>query len=684
LRLAGLALGSTVSLGMLFGLGPLSSRAKAQSAPQTRDLADATLDELSQIHISVSSFARKDEDLWKTPAAVFVITREDIARSSLSSIPELLRLVPGLQVAQIDASSWAISARGFNSVYAAKLLVLVDGRTVYSEIYSGSHWDEIDLPLETIDRIEVIRGPGAAVWGTNAVDGVVNIITKAARDTTGLLVSSTVSGLGDKVTAGYGGRLGERAQYRALATFSEHTPFVSSTGAPAFDGSQTFRTSARIGWQPNVENKVYLSADLYKGTLKQQIAGQITLPVGPGNQEHGSIAGGSIVGRLRHTSSRQDASLQVYFDDQSRHELAGNARTRTLDFDYQAHSPAGARNDLVWGAESRFTFDHIDGVPLATTLPEYRNFLVDGFLQDELTLIPKRLIATLGSKIQQGTLAGFQVQPSVRLLWAPDERQSVWAAVSRAAVAPSIQDKYVDVPLDLGTESGLPIAGALQGNPGFKPETVVAFELGYRRRIGSSFTLDVASFLNNNLRVESLTLSAPSFSPLPSPHIQTALLYGNGFRAKTGGAEGALSWRPLASLSFQASYAWMEARTRQVAPGESAIADAWNAPRNSLAVSGSCSLSPRWRVGSFLYRVDGLPLSGLVLLDPSAAYGAQVVPSYTRLDFHVSRTLGGGFQLDAGGTNLLTARHLEFGGATGFNLPSEVPRSLFLRGRFAF
>ena len=676
---------ATLAAGVLLSLGSSPAQNTAQplpQSPQQRDLADASLEELTQIRITVSSFARKDEDLWKTPAAVFVITRDDITHSSLSSIPELLRLVPGLQVAEIDASTWAVSARGFNSVYAAKLLVLVDGRNVYSEIYSGAHWDEVDLPLETIERIEVIRGPGAAVWGTNAVNGVINIITRKARETTGLLISGSVSNTARKLIAGYGTSLGERIQFRASAGVVDRSPFVTAAGLPSFDGSRTLRAGTQIAWQPDRNNEVYTSADFYDGRLKQEIIPEIAVPLGPGGDDNEALAGGSVLTRWTHHTAVQDTSFQFYFDDQSRHELAGYARTRTLDFEYQNHRRVGLRNDLVWGAESRFTFDHLGGLVLPTLLPEYRNFLLDGFIQDEIPLIPSRLIATLGSKIQQGSLAGFQVQPSARLLWAPNRQQSLWLAVSRAAVAPSIQDKDVAVPLSLGTEAGLPILGTLLGDPSFKPETVVAFEMGYRRTIARNLTADLASFVNNNLRIQADAFGASSLSLVPTPHVQAALSYSNGFRARTGGAEAALSWVPTPALSCRLSYAWMEAHTHQVDPGESAIADAWNTPRNTLAISSSWSLSKFWQASSFLYRTGGLPFSGLSPLEPAAA-AAAAVPGYTRLDLQLTRKLGNRVQLEAGGRNLLTPRHLEFGG-TGFNVPSDVPRSVFLRGILSF
>jgi len=642
------------------------------------DLSTDSLEQLTQLHIRVSSFARKDEDLWKTPAAVFVITKEDIARSSASSIPELLRMVPGMQVAQIDASSWAISARGFNSAYADKLLVLIDGRTVYSEVFSGAPWDQIDLPLENIERIEVIRGPGAAVWGTNAVNGVINIITRKTRSTTGLSVSSNISRIGQIASIRYGAALGQRAQYRAFAGYVDRSPFDTASGMHAFDGEKIVRGGGRLDWQENPSNWITASGDLYGGHVNQQIEGNITLDVGPGHQEKESLAGGHILSLWEHTSQRGQMALQFYFDDQSRHELASYFRTRTVDIDYQDHLPLGSRNDLVWGAELRFTGDRILAIVPATTLPDYKNYLVDGFAQDEIAILPRKLTVTLGSKIQSGTLAGFQIQPSARILWAPSETQSLWAAVSRAAVAPSLQDKDIALPLNVGVADGLPVIATLMGNPQFKPETVVAYELGYRRRIGSMLTLDIASFFNNNKRIQSLSSGSPSFVLTPSPHIEEPLLYTNGFRASTGGVEATASWKPLPSLSFQGSYTWIQAHTTQTEPGQVAIIDSWSSPRNNFSGSASWNFTPLWSANSFVSYVSALPSV------QSATSSTSEVPAYTRLDLNLVRKVGRSLEFEVGGTNLLTPRHFEFADGTSFVVPAQVPRSALIKATWTF
>ncbi len=645
------------------------------------DLSSLSLEQLTQVEISVNSFSRKDQDLWVTPAAVYVISKEAIAQSAATSIPELLRGVPGLQVAQINASTWAVSVRGFNSVFASKLLVLVDGRTVYSEIYSGTHWDQIDLPLEAVERIEVIRGPGAAVWGTNAVNGVINIISKPAQHTTGMIVSGVASRIDDVALLGYGGAVGDRFHYRAFAKYVRRNPFVDAAGVDAFDGERTWRVGGQALWSRSEREAITVNWDSYGGKLKSTIVPGIALAVGPNGMENESMDGGSTTVAWECRTDKTSRTITAYTDEQVRHELASLAQSRSFDLDYQEHHVAWPRHDAVWGGEFRYTLNHVGGAVLPTALPYYGNYLVDGFVQDEIGLVPKRLMLTVGSKLQEGTLAGFQMQPSVRILWAPDRAQTVWASVSRASVAPSLQDRDAQIPLSLGEMGGLPVVGRLQGNPAFKPELVIAYEAGYRRRLGSSLTLDLAGFFNDNHRIQS-TATTASYQAVPYPAVFAVVGYTNGFRAKTGGIEASAKWNPLSNLTFEGNYAWMEARTTQVDAGSVVITDDWNTPHNSFKGIASWALGARWTANAVISYVGGLA-AGPVVID-SYGNGGDAVPAYRRLDLHVAHKVGRALELEAGGTNLLSPRHQEFGGGTSFVTPYLVPRSSFVKGTWTF
>lgn len=649
------------------------------------DLGQASLESLTQTTVQVSTFARRNSTLWNTPGAVYVISRDDIERSSFTSIPELLRLVPGLQVAQINASTWAISARGFDSIYADKLLVLIDGRTVYSELYSGVPWDQIDLPLSNIERIEVIRGPGAAVWGADAANGVINIITRRARSTQGEAASTQAGRIGEKGFARYGGTIGDRAQYSAYASALNREPFETSDGHRVYDGEGILRTGGRLDWQKSWSDLILASGDLYGGHIKQTARAGLGVPIGPNNEDRGSIAGGYLLSRWEHAGKTHDAAFQAYFDDESRQELGNYTRSRALDFDVQDHIRPGSRNDLVWGSEVRYTSDHISARSVLLSRADlYRNYLLDGFVQDDVTLLPDRLTFTLGSKLQQGTLAGFQAQPSARLIWTPNSRFAIWGAISRAAVAPSIEDLAVIVPLNLGESNGIPITAEFLGNPAFKPEVVNAVEAGLRRKIGSRFTTDIALFLNKTERVQSLAFGNPDFVPMPAPHVNVDLLIGNGFRARSGGVESTFSWNPARSLSLVTSYTWANAHTQQSEPGQLAILDAWNTPRHTLAHSAAWSFAPGWSTSAFLSYTSEVPDVPSFTIGDAANTTNTAVKSYTRVDLKVSRLVGDRVRISAAGTNLLTPRHSEFGDSTGFDAPLFVPRSLSVKAGWNF
>jgi iron complex outermembrane recepter protein len=655
----------------------------AQTPQAAPDLSDISLEQLATATISVSSSARKDEDLWLTPAAVYVIGREDIARSTATTIPELLRGVPGLQVAQINASYWAVTARGFNSEYASKLLVLIDGRTVYSEIYSGTHWDTIDMPLEDIERIEVIRGPGAAVWGTNAVNGVINIISKPTRETKGLLLSGRVGRLDDAGTLEYAGRMGAGVRYRGFVSYIDRRPFDLAQGGQAFDGAGTWRGGGSLMWQKSARDSVKMSGDVYNGHLRNQIVPKFAPVTAPDGNEYESVAGGFLLSRWEHKTERSQSALQVYYDDQTRNELDGSTRTRTTDLDFQSHHAAGAHHDLVWGGNFRFTADHIVGATTMTGRHDIRNYLEDAFLQDEITLAPHRLTLTVGTRVQDGTLAGLQVQPSARLLFVSSKAQTMWLALSRAGVAPSLQDKYLQLALTLPPVEGLPLMVTALGNPKFKTENVIAYEAGFRRRLWGGLAFDAAAFFNDSHRIQALETTI-WFDLLPYPHLVGDLLYTNGFRALSGGIETALVWKPLPRLTLNGNYAWMEAHTFQVDPGAVTILTMFNAPRNQFTGTGFWNVGRGWGVGARLANVGALPIAPEPSADPTQHNLPGVLAGYTRVDADASWKVGRRVELGAGGTNLQAARHVEFDAGTGYVMPAYVPRSWFIKGTWSF
>jgi len=408
----------------------------AEAAAHAPDLTELTLEQLMTVEITSAS--KKEEPLWDSAAAVFVITGEDIRRAGMKSIPEALRLAPGVQVAQFGANRWAISARGFNATFSNKLLVLIDGRTVYTPLFAGVFWDAQDTLLEDIERIEVIRGPGGTLWGANAVNGVINIITKQAKATQGGYVE-VGGGTEERGFVGtrYGGRIGSDLFYRGYFKYANHDNLVTATGHEGIDDWRTYRGGFRLDWEPSTRDTVTVQGDLYKGDFGQTLPIPSLLPPFSATREsRDDFAGGNVLSRWRHRmADRRETSVQFYYDRTHRDELLFHETRDTVDLEFQHRFPLGARHDLIWGVDTRVTIDALNKINSPTLVFEPRrrtDHLVSGFIQDQIALIHDRLMLTLGSKFEHNSFSGFEAQPNARLVYSPNAWNRVWTAVSRA------------------------------------------------------------------------------------------------------------------------------------------------------------------------------------------------------------------------------------------------------------
>ena len=429
-----------------------------------------SLEEL--LEINVTSVSRKPEKLSQVASAIQVITNEEIRRAGATNIPEALRLAPNLQVAQVGAHQWAISARGFNSTTANKLLVLVDGRSVYTPLFSGVFWDIQDILLEDVERIEVISGPGGTVWGANAVNGVINIITKGASETRGAYAEAGV-GTTPNAFAGarYGGAMGTHAAFRVYGQYFDRDNEVYANGDDATDSWRMGQGGLRLDAQTSKRDALMVKADGYGGNENVATGGTST------------VSGGNLTTRwTRDLSPQSGLSLQVYFDHTqlsnpepaSQFSPAGTLKDRldSYDIDFEHHLAVGSRNQLVWGLGYRFTHDVVDNSrPLAFVPSHLDHSLVSGFVQDELAL-RKDLFLTLGTKLEHNDYTGYEFEPTARLRWILTPTQMVWGAVSRAVRMPSRVDR------DLSQPSEFPVI--LVGSDDFESETLIAYELGYR------------------------------------------------------------------------------------------------------------------------------------------------------------------------------------------------------------
>ena len=553
-------------------LGLFAARAFSQAAPPPPPsvLKNLTFDQL--MDIDVTSVSKRPERLFETASAIQVITAEDIRRSGATSIPEALRLATNLEVGQIDARQWAITARGFNNVFADKMLVLIDGRSVYTPLYAGVYWDVQDTLLEDLDRIEVISGPGATQWGANAVNGVINITTKSAKDTQGGLVLGGVgTELRDSVGVRYGGRLAPGVYYRIYGKYSDRDDSVRTNGRMSNDAWRTLQGGFRVDWDAVDRNAFTLQGDFYNGSMDQ-----------PGRNNI-RVNGMNLLGRWTRTlGANSDLKLQVYFDRTHR-RIPGSFTQdlNTTDLDFQHRFPLGTAHDLVWGLGYRVVADDIVNTPANAFLPpRVTRQLFNAFAQDEITLSKDRLALTLGSKIEHDDYTEFELEPSARMSWTPDKQQTIWAAVSRAVRTPSRIDR------DLFSPATPPyrIAGGSQ----VVPEKLIAYELGYRVQLDPSFVVSLATYVNHYDDLRSL-------EPL-SPPLAFPVAASSGFRGRSVGAELTAEWRITSAWRVRGGYTEMRVHSeRQPGTVDRGTRDGIaRDPNHQLRLRSQWDLSAKW------------------------------------------------------------------------------------------
>lgn len=615
------------------------------------------------MNLDVTSVTKAPEPYVTAPAAIDVITGEAIARSGATSLPQALRLADNLQVAQETASNWAISARGFDANLSNKLLVLIDGRAVYTPLYGGVLWQAQDTLLADLDRIEVISGPGATLWGANAVNGVINVVTKSAKDTQGALVEQSVGDeLRDQTAVRYGGTVEPGVYFRASAEYTNHGPEVFPSGAGAPDSWDSSRASFRLDSDRTPGQLLTVQGDLYRTLDFLGAVGDA------------GFRGGDLLGRWTKTEADgASQSVQVYYDraDASQPE-AGSPATppyltgfpasaltdylTTYDLTIQDNRRLGP-TQLVWGGEGRFTHEVDGGKTAFQFSPAAVNqSLYGGFVQDEWAVTDQAKL-TAGTKLEHDDYTGWEVQPSVRAQWSPAAGQSFWGAVSRAVRTPSRYDR--DLSIETGLASQPPTfklpAAFLQDTAAFTSETVVAYDLGYRGRIGSQLTGSVSAFLNAYDHLRSVT-GTPASATYPYPFPDE---FQNNLEGETHGAEltadwqAASFWRLHAGFTLLNEHLHVRAGTTDATGGRSETADPqhqWSV-RSSWDLPARIQLDAAWRwVGALT--MDNGPVGGPVV---------ATVPHYDELDVRVAWRPVPALELSVTGQNLLHSYHLEYG-----------------------
>ena len=656
-------------------LGSLTVTGKAQeSAP---DLGSLSLDSLASTEIT--SVARKEQTLAEAAGAIFVITSEDIRRSGMSNIAELLRTVPGVDVAEIDANKWSVTTRGFGERYPDKTLVLLDGRTLYSPLTSGVSWDVQETMLEDIERIEVIRGPGATLWGANAVNGVVNIITKTAAETQGALISGAAA-IQDRNSGAtrYGGTLGSKGHYRVYGKYFDRDGSPAPAGGHAPDGWHDLHSGFRADWKVSAKTTTTVQGDIYRGRAGTTVPGLLSLsPPATGLFIDKAITtGGNLLGRWTRTSDRLDTTVQAYFDRANRNESAVLADfVHTFDLEFLERYHGFNRHEFIFGGDFRDNADRTIGSLNISFHPANRDTQLYGvFCQDEIALLPNRLKLTLGNKVEHNFYSGIALQPDARLIWISTERTAAWMAISRASESSSRTDS------DVRTNDNVSLAGdgtivlaSSFGTEHLPPENVLAYEFGSRWRPSHKLSFDLASFYNHYTNRHTNEPGTPFFEDSPAPrHLVVPNYTASNISGETHGLELLAKTHPAHIWEVSACYTLFEIHLHQ----SSRSLDFTTAPE-----SEGSSPTQEFQVHSLLNLPHKAEFdSALFHVGPLAAPG---IKAYTRLDLRVGWRPTTAFELSGGGRNVLEAQHYEFG--SGELVQAEpVGRSAYLKANWRF
>jgi iron complex outermembrane receptor protein len=656
--------------------------ASANLAGQTQnaqlDLTALKIEDL--MNVDVTSASKKEQKLSQVPAAIFVITKEDIHRSGASNVADLLRMVPGLDVAQVNASTWAISARGFNGQHSNKLLVLIDGRTVYTPTFSGVFWDSVDVPLDSIERIEVTRGPGASVWGTNAVNGVIDIITKSARDTQSGYVTASGGSLVHAAGAlRYGGRLGNRVAYRAFIDGFDMDSFVTPQQQNAQDDWHRFHGGFRLDAEVTAKDSLIAEGEAIRGNGGEMADAIVSVqpPVTAVLDLRDRFSGWSVLGRWKHViSPRSETSLQMYFDRSNRGDTTYGFGLNTVDIDFEHHLTWGQRQDFVWGLGYRASSDHTATLLRSSfTPPNLTTQIFSSFVQDEIAIVPHRLSLSLGTKLEHAYYNGLNLQPTARMAWTPGNREIFWAAVSGAQRIPSrtetaVRFNYTAQP---GPDN-LPILISLFGNPKLGNEHLTATEAGFRKQIAETLSLDLTAFFNQYRHLVSEEPGSPRLEGNPPPeHLLYPLSLANLLYGETHGVEMFANVKLASRWTISPGYTFLTMHLHKEAASldtTTVASEEWGFPRQQAQLRSNVNLPWHSQWTTSAYFVGRL--------------AAQKIPSYTGLDSNLVWQPSDKISLGFGGQDLLKNFHQEYSGLDLTVLPSLIPRSAYARITWRF
>lgn len=612
----------------------------------TTEIKRLSLEDL--MNIEVTSVSRRPEDIREVASAIQVITQQDIRNSGVKTLPEALRLANNLQVGQVNASQWAISSRGFTNVLANKLLVLIDGRTVYTPLYAGVFWDIQNLILEDIDRIEVISGPGGTQWGANAVNGVINIITKSSRDTRGVfaeaVTGTTVEGLG---SVRYGGNLSENVTFRMFGTgFKMGNTIEANTGQESKDNWSSIHGGFQVDWAVSDKSNLTLQQNIYKTRPNPNAIATIGKAIGDN----------TILRWNQKSSEKYDFQLQAYYDYTERHYPTGlGERLRIYDIDWDNRLRVGDRHMLSFGTNIRIRDHKVDNLPLSKFLPAERYMnLFSVFVQDQISFADGKVRFTLGSKLEHNNYTGIEIQPSARVSITAAKNQTFWAAVSRAVKTPSRLDEDIAIYAN-------PTTLFFSGGENFKSETLVAYEAGWRSQLLEKVSVSLSTFYN---QYDFIRSAEPPTPPAKFPAITLA----NGVKGTSYGAELAGTYKVNEWWYMKGGYTWFR-KDLEVKPTSRDLNNASaesNDPGYQLQVQSNIKFSQRFDFGATYRYIDDLP--------------KPYVPAYGSLDLRLGVKFLDFFEFNLVGQNLLDDKHREF--IPSSPSPRQIERGVY--GRLTF
>lgn len=649
------------------------SSAAVPSVAAPRSFADLSIEEL--MNIPITSVSKKVTRFGDSAAAVSVISKDDLRLFGINTLPDALRLVPGMDVAQVNSSQWAVSARGANAQFAHKLLVLVDGRNVYTPSFGGVVWFGQDLAIDDLDRIEVIRGPGATLWGANAVNGVVNVISKPAQETQGSLLTTTV-GTSEELSGHlrHGGKLGGKGHYRVYFKSFSRAATVDTSGRELRDSWDGTRGGFRADWDLRADTSLTLQGELYRVNIGEDLRSTYYTP--PHVVTFASVrsnTGGHLLGRWSRTlNDASHVSLQAFID-YSRHVLGAIPEARdTFDVEFEHRRAFGLQHDVMWGAGYRISKDELlDSAGFVWLTPRRTLKTFTAFLQDEITLLPDRLWLTFGSKFEHNDFTGLETQPSVRLAWTPNEGQTIWGAISHAVTTPSRFQRDARVLLSfVPRPSGLPIAIAMLPDRDLESERKNEFEFGYRRELGRTLSLDLATFYSQHDRVVDSVTQPPVFEAVPAPpHLLIALQQGNNLSGRSYGGEVALSWFPRERVRLNASYRFL----RESFGGDPIMENSGPKHRIDLRAHVHVTGALEFVAGTTYSTSLSVPVNG----------GVTHVPQHLRVDAGIVWRPSSTLELGLWGADLADPHHPEFSSQSSTFI-TEIPRRYQLRARWRF